>query len=262
MLRAKTSKRLRLALLFAGLVALACAGNAVATRVVAGNLVIDFGLGSAPKALPSGHDAPIKVWGHSNFSTRDGSAPPPVTAVTVEFDKFGHLETRGLAQCSKARLVATTTAQARKLCPGAIVGTGFGGAIVTFPEQAPIKAGSPVTFFNGPEIEGDPSVIVHAHLDIPAPTTYLIPVRIERIHKGVYGYRIEAEVPPIAGGYGAPTDFHFKVGRDWRFQGQDLSYVYARCPSSRILRARIEAQFGDVAVLHGTFTDPCRIREE
>jgi hypothetical protein len=235
--------------------------NAGATRVSAGNLVIDFGFGSAPEALPHSHDVPIRFWGHSNIRSKDGTAPEPVTHVTVEFDKFGHLETRGLGRCTRAKLVATTPEQARTLCPGAIVGTGYGKAVITFPEQAPIEAGSAVTFFNGPRIEGDPSVIFHAHLDVPAPTTYLVPVRIERIHKGVYGYRIEAAVPPIAGGYGTPTDFKFEVSRDWRFQGKELSYVYARCPRSQILRARIEAEFGEDTVLHGSFLNPCRIRE-
>jgi hypothetical protein len=260
-----TSRLLRtlvLPLAVAALIALACGATAGANKIVAGNLVIDFGFGSAPKALPSDHDDPIKFWGHSNIRTRDGSAPEPVSHVTVEFDKFGHLETRGLERCSTAKLVATTPSQARKLCPGAVVGTGFGKAAINFPEQAEITAGSPVTFFNGPEIDGDPSVIIHAHLDVPAPTTYLIPVQIERISKGIYGYRIEADIPPIAGGYGTPTDFRFNINRDWTYQGKELSYVNARCPRSQTLRARIEASFGTETVLHGSFTDPCRIRND
>lgn len=260
MLKGTLSKRLKAAAAITGAFALVCAGTAAATKVTGGNLVIDFGFGSAPRALPSDHDAPIEFWGHSTIRTRDGSDPPPVTHVLVEFDKYGHLETRGLPRCTTAKLVATTPAVARRQCPGAIVGTGFGKAVVNFPEQAPIVAGSPVTFFNGPEIGGDPSVIVHAHLSVPAPTTYLIPVRIERIHKGVYGYRIEAKIPPIAGGYGAPTDFEFKAGRDWLFRGKELSYINARCPRTRILQARIEARFGDGTDLSGTFIEPCRIR--
>jgi hypothetical protein len=260
MFKETLQRRLRWAVLIAGLVALVGGGTAAATRVSAGNLVIDFGFDSAPKALPLTHDAPIKFWGRSTINTRDETAPPPVEHVTVEFDKYGHLETRGLPKCTMAKLVATTPQAARKLCPGAIVGTGFGKAIIGFPEQAPIVAGSPVTFFNGPVIGGDPSVIVHAHLDVPAPTTYLIPIRIERIRKGVYGYRIEAKIPPIAGGYGSPIDFKFKAGRDWSFQGVELSYINARCPRSQTLRARIKAQFGDGSDLLGTFTDPCQIR--
>ena len=39
----------------------------------------------------------------------------------------------------------------------------------------------------------------------PAPTTYIIPIVIEKIHKGVYGYRAKAAIPPIAGGAGVPS---------------------------------------------------------
>lgn len=258
----KLLKHRGLPLATVGLALLIWGATASATKITAGNLVIDLGFDSAPKALPTDHDAPIRFWGHSRIRTKDGSAPEPVEHVTVEFDKFGHLETRGLERCSEAKLVATTPAKARKQCPGAIVGTGFGKATVNFPEQAPITAGSPVTFFNGPVIGGDPSVIIHAHLDVPAPTTYLIPVRIERIQKGVYGYRIEADIPPIAGGYGTPTDFRFSAGRDWTYHGKELSYINARCPRSQILRARIEASFGTETLLRGSFTDPCRIRSD
>jgi hypothetical protein len=242
------------------LVVLLGAATAAANRIEAGNLVIDFGSGFAPVKLPHTHEAPIKFWGHRNIRTKDGSTPPPVTHVMVEFDKFGHLEARGLPKCTRGKLIATTPSQARKLCPGAIVGAGFGKAVVAFPDQAPISVGSPVTFFNGPQIDGDPSVIFHAYLDVPAPATYLIPIRIEQIHKGIYGYRANAKIPPIAGGYGSPTDLRFRFGRDWRFRGMDLSYIYARCPRSQVLRVRLEARFEDATVLHGTFLDPCKIR--
>lgn len=244
-----------------GLIALLGVATAGASRILAGNLIIDYDFDAAPMRLPSTHDVPIEFGGYGKIRTKDGSTPPPITHATAEFDKFGHLETRGLPKCTKARLVATTSAQARRLCPGAIVGTGFGKAVVNFPEQAPIRAGSPITFFNGPQIGGDPSVIVHAHLDIPAPTTYLIPVRVERISKGVYGFRVEAKIPPIAGGYGSGTSIRFNIDRDWMFKGEELSYVNARCPRSRILQARIEARFRDGSVLFGTVLDRCQIRE-
>jgi hypothetical protein len=236
------------------------AADALATaRVTGGNLVIDFNLDSAPNKLPRHEDAPIAFWGSGAFQTKDGTTPPPLRRMVFEIDRFGHLETRGLPTCSQAKLAATTAPQARKLCPGAIIGTGTGEGIVEFPEQAPIPARSPLTFFNGPRIGGDPSLIVHAHLTIPAPTTYLIPLRIERIHKGVYGFRVESEFPPIAGGYGSITSFDFRVDRKWQFKGQELSYVYARCPIGR-LQARIETEFEDGTRLFTHFIHPCQAR--
>jgi hypothetical protein len=239
--------------------ALLLANTADGSRVVAGNLVVDFNLDSAPVKLPRHEDAPIAFWGSGSFHTKDGTTPPPLQEMTFEIDKFGHLETRGLPACSRQKLVATTAPQARKLCPGAIVGTGTGHGLVEFPEQAPIPAQTPLTFFNGPQIGDDPSLIVHAHLTIPAPTTYLIPLRIESIHRGVYGFRVESKFPPIAGGYGSVTSFDFRFDRKWQYKGEELSYTYARCPIGH-LQARIETEFKDGTALFTHFVDPCQAR--
>lgn len=241
------------------LAALLLANGASGSRVIAGNLVVDFDLSSAPDTLPRHEDAPIDFWGSGRFATGDGTTPPPLTGMTFEIDKYGHLETRGLPACSQAQLEATTVVQARKTCAGAILGTGTGRGVVEFPEQPPIPARTPLTFFNGPRIGGDPSLIVHAHLTVPAPTTYLVPLRIESISRGVYGFRIDSEFPPIAGGYGSVTSFDFRFDRRWRFKGEELSYIYARCPIGR-LQALIEARFKDGSSVRGHFVEPCRAR--
>ncbi len=229
------------------------------SRVEAGNLVVDLDLSSAPDTLPRHVDAPIVFWGSGRFATKDGTTPPPTERLNFEVDRFGHLETRGLPTCSQAKLAATTVPQARKLCPGAIVGTGTGRGIIEFPEQPPVPAQTPLTFFNGPRIGGDPSLIVHAHLTIPAPTTYLVPVRIETIHRGVYGFRTEAKFPAIAGGNGSVTSFDFRFDRKWKFGGEELSYIYARCPIGR-LQALIEVEFKDGTGVRGHFVEPCQGR--
>jgi hypothetical protein len=105
-------------------------------------------------------------------------------------------------------------ARARAACPNAIVGEGQGTAIVKFPEQEPIKASSPITLFNGPPgPHGDPTVLAHAYLSVPAPTTYIVPIVIEPIHQGIYGYRTKATIPKIAGGAGIPISGHFRIGK-------------------------------------------------
>ncbi|HEU4393318.1 MAG TPA: hypothetical protein VFR04_06755 [Solirubrobacterales bacterium] len=241
--------------LVAGLFAAGASGG----RTIVGNLMIDFHLDSAPHKLLRLVDTPIRFWGSARIQTKDGTTPPPLEHLMVEADRFGHLETRGLPVCTRRKLLATTAAQARGLCPGAIVGTGRGSGVVEFPEQSPIPASSPITFFNGPEIGGDPSVIVHAHLDIPAPTTYLVPIRIETIDNGIYGFRVEADVPPIAGGYGSITDFRFEFDRKWTLHGKELHYVNARCQIGH-LQAFFETRFVDGTALNSHFVHPCQVR--
>lgn len=230
-----------------------------AKEFLAGNLVIDFHLDSAPDKLPRYANAPIDFWGSGDFATKDGATPPKLEQMTFEIDRFGALETRGLGVCPRARLAATTVAQARRRCPEALVGTGTGAGIVEFPEQLPISVRTPLTFFNGPHTGGDPTLVVHAFLTVPVPTTYLVPLRIERIRNGVFGFRIESRFPPIAGGYGSITHFDFRMDRRWRHEGEKLSYVNARCEIGR-LQARFNAEFSDDSVVAGHFVHRCQVR--
>jgi len=110
-------------LLFIVSLALLAAGSAYGLHIRAGNVVIDGDGGFAPKTLPRDHLAPIKVFMHGRISTVDGTRPSPVRTLVLEIDKHGAPDTLGLPKCSKAKLIATTTAQARKLCPGAIIRT-------------------------------------------------------------------------------------------------------------------------------------------
>ncbi|HEX5713341.1 MAG TPA: hypothetical protein VFX85_08525 [Solirubrobacterales bacterium] len=240
-------------------------GNALAAKkvtkvhLVAGNIVIDGQGGFAPTALPRTVNAPIEIFGSGKISTVNGELPPILENLQFEFDKHGAVDTTGLLKCSAAKLKATTVPQARKLCPGAIVGTGTGHAIVKFPEQGPIPATSPITIFNGPKIKGDPSVYAHAYLTVPAPTTIVIPVRIETINNGRYGYRVNTVIPKLAGGFGIPISGSIKIGRKWTYKGKKHSYINARCPDGR-LQAIGSFGFKDGTQMKGSFLTPCQIR--
>ncbi|HEV7770595.1 MAG TPA: hypothetical protein VGO66_08055 [Solirubrobacterales bacterium] len=256
-------KGLRRTLAVAAVMLLTVVGNALAAREVikvhlqAGNLIVIGEGGFAPNELPKNVDAPIEIFGKGHLETVDGTYPPILDTIEFEFDKHGSVDTTGLAKCSAAKLAATTVPQARKLCPGAIVGTGIGKAVVLFPEQGPIPATSPITLFNGPEIGGDPSFFAHAHLEVPAPTTFVVPVRIETIHNGRYGYRVTAKIPKIAGGYGHPLSGSIRVTRKWTYKGKRHSYVNARCPDGR-LQATGKFGFKDGTQLKGTFLGLCK----
>jgi hypothetical protein len=237
----------------------AAAAVAQALHLQVGNIVVDAEGGFAPKALPRHHDAPITLHGGGSISTLSGELPPVLKELTLLFDRHGSVETNGLAVCTKGKLAATTVARARAACPEAIVGEGQGTAIVKFPEQGPIKASSPITLFNGAPSHGDPTVLAHAYLSVPAPTTYIVPIVIEPIHQGIYGYRTKATIPRIAGGYGVPISGHLKIGKKWTFKGKRYSYVNARCETGK-LEAKGEFSFADGSRLSGIFLKPCSVR--
>jgi hypothetical protein len=235
------------------------AGVASGLRIQAGDLVVDAHGGFAPKALPRNHDAPITLRGGGRLSTASSGLPPILKDIILEYDRHGHVETNGLPVCRRRKLESTTVPQARHNCPGAIVGKGSARAIIAFPEQAPIRASSPITIFNGPRKRGNPTVLAHAYTTIPVPTTFIVPIVIERIHRGIYGYRTKARIPRIAGGAGVPISGSLKIGRKWTYRGKRRSYLNARCQTGR-LQVRGKFTFKDGTLLSGTFLKGCRVR--
>lgn len=235
------------------------AGMASALKVRAGDLILNAEGGFSPTALPKHHDAPIKLHGGGSLSTVSGDLPPIAQKLTIEFDRHGHVDTSGLPVCRDSQLEATTVSQARRNCPGSIVGRGFGKALIAFPEQKPIPVSSPITLFNGPRKNGQPTVFAHAYLTVPAPVTYIVPVTIERIHHGVYGYRTIARIPKIAGGAGHGIALKGVVGRQWSFKGRRHSYVNARCETGH-LQAKGKITFTDGTFLAGTIAKSCTVR--
>jgi hypothetical protein len=233
------------------------AGTAIGLRLEIGNIVVTADGGFSPTTLPKHEYAPITVQGHGKISTADGALPPILKQITFLFDKHGSVVTKGLPVCTKSKLVATTTKQARALCPGAIVGTGVGKAVIAFPESTPIPASSPITIFNGPKKHGNPTVLAHAHLTVPVPSTFVVPIEIQKVHDGRYGYKTIAEIPKIANGAGIPIYGSIAIGRKWTYKGKKMSYINASCPDGH-LQAKGQFTFKDGTFLEGTFTKPCR----
>jgi hypothetical protein len=254
-------KRKILILTMLGLLATGATASALKIRV--GDLILNADGGFTPTALPKHEDAPITLHGGGKLSTLSGAIPPIVETLTIEFDRHGSVQTAGLPICTDRELEATNVPTARSRCPDAIVGKGFGSAIVVFPEQKPIRISSPITLFNGPREHGDPTVFAHAFTTVPVPTTFVIPVVIEKIHHGVYGYRTKARIPKIAGGAGHPISGSLTIGRKWTFKGQKHSYVNARCETGH-LQARAEVTFKHegpgATFLTGTFVKACSVR--
>ncbi len=234
-------------------------GTAYALQIRAGDILITADGGFSPTALPRTHNAPITLHGGGSISTVSGDLPPILRTLTLEFDRHGSVQTTGLPICTEGKLENTTVAEARQTCPGAIVGEGEGKAIIDFPEQAPFPVSSPITLFNGPPERGDPTVFAHAYTTVPVPTTFVVPIVIETIHDGEYGYRVKATIPTIAGGSGIPVSGSLKVGRKWSYRGKRYSYVNARCETGR-LQARGEFSFSNGTFLSGTFFRPCTVR--
>ncbi len=241
------------ALLAVGAVLLA--GSAGASTVRIGTLVLHADGGFEPQLLPKHAFAPIHFQGFGEIKTTNGSIPPALQHVRLDFDHDGHLTTAGLAVCRPEQLEGATTPEARRRCGAAIVGNGHIGAEVDLAGIARVKLRSPLTVFNGPRRDGDPTAILHAQAPFPISETYVIVIPIER-RKGTYGYRVSFDIPPIAGGLGSLTYIGAKIGRLYNFHGSQRSYVSARC-SDYILQTQGFFSFADGNVIYGSVFKAC-----
>jgi hypothetical protein len=234
-------------------------GTAAAARVVSEGIIVVANGSFTPTTLPKTHNAPIALSASVNISTVSGAPPPALQTVILEFDRHGSLQTTGLRACTSEELQSTTVAQARKVCADAIVGEGEGHAVVQLLEGQPTPVSLPITLFNGPRVNGDPSILAHAYLSILVPTTYVVPIVIEPIRNGIYGYRTQVTIPQIAAGSGIPLSGHLTIGRRWTYKGHHYSYVNARCEVG-FLQTHGLLAFSNGYQLSGTLFEPCTAR--
>ena len=100
------------------------------------------------------------------MKTTDGTHIAPLETISLEFDKAGHLNTKGLASCTVGKLESTTTKTAEKSCKGAIVGKGNVTAEIALPEQPPFGASGPLVVFNGSK-GNKQELILHVYAHVP-----------------------------------------------------------------------------------------------
>jgi hypothetical protein len=222
----------------------------------AGNICVSDDGGISPTNLPRRGMAPVTARLLAGVESRDGSHPPALESVRIDVDKTLAVDAAGLPTCRKPQLEASSSASARRACGDAVVGSGEAEVEVAFPEQAPFRSTGPLILFNGGVHGGTTTVLLHAYVDVPAPTAIVTKATITRIHKGPYGLRIQARVPRIAGGSGSVTRFELKVGRRYTYKGRKKSFLEAGCPTGT-WRVKGHAEFADGTALGLTHLFSC-----
>lgn len=231
------------------------AGPATGALVEVNDLVLRADGGFQPQTLPRHQFAPIDFEGHVDISAKGGGKPTPLRQALIDFDRDGRISVAGLPTCAPESIAAASVEEARRICRGAIVGTGHVEALVSL-SSGPVPTSSLLTIFNGPPLNGQPTAILHAQFTVPATQTYAIVVPIER-RRGGFRYRARLEIPPLAGGLGALTHIDVKIGRRYRAGGKPRSYLSARC-SDNVLRTHGYFSFEDGTVISGQVEKFCR----
>jgi hypothetical protein len=148
----------------------------------------------------------------------------PANRVRIFIDDDLKINTRGLARCNPNRIQNTTTAQARRICRAAMVGTGSSTAYIGGFKQGAVQGNG--TTFNGPPRGGKPTLIVHNRVDAVDSTVVL--TGVFKRARGDYGLVLDVSVPPLPGGT-ALAKFQTKIQKTFRFRGKRRHYVSARC---------------------------------
>jgi hypothetical protein len=236
------------------LVAAAALAKPEVVRV--GTLFLRDNGGISPTKLPRHELAPISANLNAKIGTTDGSHPPAIRSVNLDFDKTIQVNVRGLPSCTEQQLVARSTAAAKSACADAIIGSGEGEVEVAFPEQRPFSATGPIILFNGGVHGGSTLILIHTYVAVPAPTAVIATAKLTKIHRGRYGTGVIAQIPSIAGGFGSVTKFKIKIKRSFTYKGKQQSYLTASCPTGHY-HTEGEVGFADGTTLAITHVLPC-----
>jgi hypothetical protein len=187
---------IRAAVIAAGLTLIVAASAFARPEMVrVGTLVFRGDGGVFPAKLPKHRQAPIGGWVKAELSTVDGSHPPAVQRAIIDFDRAFQVNARGLPTCTMSRLVALSSALAKRACGRSIVGSGEGEVEVAFADQNPFSAKGPITLFNGGVHGGTTLLLTHAYVAVPTPTAVITTTKITRVSHGRFGLHTVTEIP-------------------------------------------------------------------
>lgn len=251
--------------LIAGLVAALAvvlgASVALAGPVVTGpdgnTQAIDSVIG--PKKLSKKKLTPgtLKVTTLTTSTTAANGVPSPAVHATIDFDKNAVLYTKGLGTCNSAQLQNQSTEEAERLCGKAKIGGGHATAYLPVGEKV-YEIQQTVTAFNGVPKGGKPVVILHTYGTSPIQTTLVLVGTVSAYNKEGYGPRLDLEIPLLAGGSGALKEFQVTINKKWRYKGQKRSFISAKCPNSKKLKARGKFTFKDGESLTAYSKQTCK----
>jgi hypothetical protein len=215
----------------------------------------------APKKLSKTKFSPasLKVTTKTTSTTAANGVPSPAVRAVVDFDKNARLFTKGLPTCDPAKVQNNSTEAALAVCGKAKIGSGTASALLPVGSQV-FPVSQTVTAFNGVPKGGKPVVILHTYGTNPVQTTLVLVGKVISLNKEGYGPRLDLEVPLIAGGAGALTDFQVKIDKKYTYKGKKQSFVSAKCTSGK-LKARGTFTFKDGEQLTALSTQTCKKKE-
>jgi hypothetical protein len=253
-------------MLAALLALLALAASATAEVVQKGNLRVTVLSAVQPFKLPRTGTAPIAVFVGGHIATRNGEVPPQLETLTIDVNRHGLLQSRGLPTCNLKQIKTSSTGRSLSNCRDALVGSGRFWASVVFPSQRPYPTRGRLLVFNGRQ-GGKPVLFAHIFTTIPFATSFVVIFSIHHIHRGPWGTQLKASLPGTLGTWGFVDRIKLTLRRKYTHGGRNLSYFNAGCPAlpgadtAVFPLARARFQFIDGQRVGLTVTKSCRVAE-
>lgn len=236
------------------------AAAAVAGPTVSGpngnTQMIDVKIGPQKLSKKSFTPGTLKVRTLTTSTTASNGVPVPAVHATIDFDRNAKLYTKGLPTCDPAKVQNQSTESALRVCGKAKIGGGKAFALLPVGPQV-FNVEQTVTVFNGVPKGGKPVVILHTYGTTPIVVSLVLVGTVSNYNKEGYGPRLDLDIPLIAGGTGALKEFKVTINRKWRFKGVKRSFLSAKCPNSRKLKARGKFTFRDGESLTAFSTQSC-----
>jgi hypothetical protein len=219
----------RLTLVAAALsVAFALAAVAQAEVEQEGTVSVSFEGGISPKALPRTEMAPVTVRIDSGFKSTEGTDPPPqLRTISIGINRTGKIFDKGLPTCRVRKIQPATIRAAKKLCGGAIVGSGHVETRIHLANQAPFTFNGPMLVFHAERSGGDRRLLAQVYGRKP-PSAFILNFRIVKT-AGEFGTVIKTSLPKSARKWAYVTHFDMKLQRTYTYGGKRRSYVTAKC---------------------------------
>lgn len=194
-----------------------------------------IGMTISPQRLPKAELAPITLDIRTKTTKQANPSEPPVPAVKaiIDFDKGLKIFSKGYPTCNAGDIQSDSTEAALEACKRAKIGTGDATALIRL-EPKIFTEPTTVTAFNGRPQGGKPVILLHSYGQTPVQTTFVLVGVVTNFGKEGYGPRLTVNIPTIAGGAGALTEFHAKIFKKFTYKGKKRSYVSAACLTKRL----------------------------
>jgi hypothetical protein len=219
-----------------------------------------------PYKLPRHEPAPIAVFVAGHLQSTKGGVPPQLRRLTIEVNRHGLLQSRGLPVCQVETIQPATTERALSICGPALIGSGQFWANIVLPDQGAYRTHGRLLIFNGRKA-GRPTILAHIYTSNPFNGSFVIPFSIRHVNNGLYGTELRASLPQALGDWGYLDRIKLTLKRKYTHRGRRLSYFNAACPAGdRAKRASFplayaEFSFAGRKPLGATVNKTCGVKE-